>query len=78
MKYANCLYLDKGTITGALRNASHMHKKIWSELTKIEEQNSVIINNQHTKQLKYDTWCNYSNIIISLLVIVIIIMFYMK
>lgn len=71
MKYANCLYLDKGNITGALRNASRMHKKIWFESTKI-------INNENMKQLKYDTWCNYSNIIISLLVIVIIIMFYIK
>ena len=71
MKYANCLYLDKGNITGALCNASHMHKKIWVELTKI-------INNENMKQLKYDNWCNYSNIIISLLVIVIIIMFYIK
>jgi acetoin utilization deacetylase AcuC-like enzyme len=39
---------------------------------------SVIINNENMKQLKYDNWCNYSNIIISLLVIVIIIMFYIK
>ena len=178
MKYANCLYLDKGNITGALCNASHMHKKIWVETTKIEEQNSsfnvpeeqsssvslkdsmsfnvpkihkslvwneyigidigrtkclccnmndinmlnfhmghviakskggtmsvdnlrpicsqcnLSMNNEHMidfmKRLQYDmkritltpikynTWCKYTNIIISLLVIVIIIMFYIK
>lgn len=32
MKYANCLYLDKGPVHLALKNYSKMHKDVWDEL----------------------------------------------
>ena len=32
MKYANCLYLDKGSVPLALKNCSKMHKDVWEEL----------------------------------------------
>jgi len=62
MKYANCIYLDKGNITGALSNASHMHKKTWNELCKKE-------SSQCNEPLKNDS--KY-NIIICLLIILIV------
>jgi hypothetical protein len=34
MKYANCIYLDKGNIKGSLNHVSKMHKKIWENLNK--------------------------------------------
>jgi hypothetical protein len=46
MKYANCIFLDKGDITGALNGATKLHKQIWNELnTKEPVQNINIINN---------------------------------
>lgn len=30
MKYKNCLYLDKGNVTGSLSHVSNDHKKIWT------------------------------------------------
>ena len=32
MKYANCLYLDKGPVQTALKNFSKMHADVWNEL----------------------------------------------
>ena len=32
MKYANCLYLDKGPIKTALKNISKEHQDVWNEL----------------------------------------------
>ena len=32
MKYANCLYLEKGQVQNALKNVSKMHEDVWNEL----------------------------------------------
>lgn len=32
MKYANCLYLDKGQVPLALKSFTKMHKDVWDEL----------------------------------------------
>ena len=72
-------------------NINSLYKSInaeyWSMLEAKDEyekeQSSVIINNENMKRItltpiKYNTWCKYTNIIISLLVIIIISMFYIK
>jgi hypothetical protein len=32
MKYANCLYLDQGSVIGALSSISKTHEKVWNIL----------------------------------------------
>lgn len=32
MRYANCLYLDKGKVEGALSHASKAHQQMWEEV----------------------------------------------
>ena len=32
MKYSNCKYLDKGAVSGSLKNASRMHKEVWNSM----------------------------------------------
>jgi hypothetical protein len=34
MKYANCLYLDKGGVKGSLQKYSKLHKTVWDEIMK--------------------------------------------
>lgn len=33
LKYNNCLYLERGDVSGSLNHASSMHKEVWKELT---------------------------------------------
>jgi hypothetical protein len=33
LKYNNCLYLERGDVSGSLKHASSIHKEVWKELT---------------------------------------------
>lgn len=45
MKYANCLYLEKGLVKGALSNISKQHQQIWDLLNEQKnEQKSISIS----------------------------------
>ena len=46
MKYANCIFLDKGNITGALNGATKLHKEIWNELNTPETVENVNVINK--------------------------------
>jgi hypothetical protein len=35
LKYNNCLYLDRGDVSGSLKHASRMHMEVWKELTSV-------------------------------------------
>jgi hypothetical protein len=65
MKYANCLYLDKGAGPLALKNYCKMHKDVWDELkdaltvpdveseSTIDDEESTI---EDEETVEYDAW----------------------
>lgn len=52
MKYANCLYLDKGPVRLALKNYSKIHKDIWDEL-----KPALTVPDVDEEASEYDAWC---------------------
>ena len=63
MKYANCIYLDKGNIKGSLNHVSNMHKNIWDKLNKtnIPKIHKKLIWNDYIGRTKC-LCCNMNNI----------------
>jgi L-rhamnose mutarotase len=41
MKYANCLYLDKGSVRTALKNVSKEHEAVWNEIKEEKKEQDV-------------------------------------
>ena len=38
MRYANCLYLDKGKVEGSLSHASKTHQKVWGQVQELYKE----------------------------------------
>jgi hypothetical protein len=50
--YANCLYLDKGNVTGAQDSVSQLHNEIWNQYfsSKSDKKSKPIINKQSDEE----------------------------
>jgi hypothetical protein len=48
MRYANCLFLDKGRVDGSLSHASKLHQKVWEEVqdlyTEVKKNTEPVID----------------------------------